>query len=206
MNRRRMMMRRAGASPVLPAEYQQVEYIAISASGPYIATNYVPVQGDEISCRCRITGTASATLFNAGTGDYQTIALFDRGNGRAYIKMFQSGSASNISYSYTGVVDLVLKNPTSSVIVNGSETAISTPFQGELDGNETNLWIFRRRTGANGVASKIYSFVATNNGTEKLNLIPCYRKSDNVIGMYDSVSRTFYTNAGSGTFVKGDDT
>lgn len=34
-------------------------------------------------------------------------------------------------------------------------------------------------------------------------LTPCYRKSDGVIGMYDTVRRLFLTNAGSGSFTKG---
>lgn len=38
-----------------------------------------------------------------------------------------------------------------------------------------------------------------------LDTIPCYRKSDNKIGMYDLVNDTFYTNQGSGTFTKGAD-
>ena len=37
------------------------------------------------------------------------------------------------------------------------------------------------------------------------NYIPCYRKADNVIGLYDKVNGVFYTNAGSGTFLKGSD-
>lgn len=37
------------------------------------------------------------------------------------------------------------------------------------------------------------------------NFIPCYRKSDNVIGMYDLITKTFYENAGTGTFIKGND-
>ena len=35
--------------------------------------------------------------------------------------------------------------------------------------------------------------------------VPCYRISDNVIGLYDLVSETFYVNAGTGTFAKGAD-
>lgn len=42
------------------------------------------------------------------------------------------------------------------------------------------------------------------NGTE-INLIPCYRKSDNEPGMYDTVSGNFYTNEGSGDFLVGND-
>ena len=33
--------------------------------------------------------------------------------------------------------------------------------------------------------------------------IPCYRKSDNVIGMYDVVNKVFYVNQGTGSFTKG---
>jgi hypothetical protein len=40
-------------------------------------------------------------------------------------------------------------------------------------------------------------------GTLVCDLIPCYRKSDGVIGMYDLVRGLFLTNAGSGSFTKG---
>ena len=45
----------------------------------------------------------------------------------------------------------------------------------------------------------------TYEGEPLLELIPCYRKSDNVIGLYDMVGGTFYINNGTGTFTKGDD-
>jgi hypothetical protein len=35
--------------------------------------------------------------------------------------------------------------------------------------------------------------------------VPCYRKSDNIIGFFDKVSGVFYANNGTGTFVKGAD-
>ena len=38
------------------------------------------------------------------------------------------------------------------------------------------------------------------------NFIPCYRKSDNVIGLYDTYTQTFYVNNGTGTFIKGNNT
>ena len=37
-------------------------------------------------------------------------------------------------------------------------------------------------------------------------LVPCYRKRDNVIGMYDLVRKIFLTNVGTGSFTKGLDT
>ena len=36
-------------------------------------------------------------------------------------------------------------------------------------------------------------------------LVPCYRKSDGVIGMYDLARKTFLTNVGTGNFTKGAD-
>lgn len=33
--------------------------------------------------------------------------------------------------------------------------------------------------------------------------IPCYRKLDNVAGLYDMVNDEFYTNIGTGTFTLG---
>lgn len=43
------------------------------------------------------------------------------------------------------------------------------------------------------------------NGALVRNMVPCYRKSDGEIGMYDLVNRVFYTNAGTGSFGKGAD-
>lgn len=51
------------------------------------------------------------------------------------------------------------------------------------------------------VSAKVYSFEIIG----KFKGIPCYRKADNVIGMYDTVSQTFLINAGTGTFTKGSD-
>jgi hypothetical protein len=51
--------------------------------------------------------------------------------------------------------------------------------------------------------TRMYYWKMTDNGVVVRHMIPCYRISDNVIGMYDLIGKTFYTNAGSGTFTKG---
>ena len=43
-------------------------------------------------------------------------------------------------------------------------------------------------------------FKVWQGGTLQRHLIPCYRKADKVIGMYDIVNNQFYTNAGTGDF------
>lgn len=51
--------------------------------------------------------------------------------------------------------------------------------------------------------SRIRSAVFTRRGQVIQYLIPVRRKSDNELGMYDTVSGTFFTNAGTGSFTAG---
>lgn len=53
--------------------------------------------------------------------------------------------------------------------------------------------------------NQIYYFRLYKNRKIAFDGIPCYRKSDDVIGLYDLVSKQFYTNQGTGTFTKGAD-
>ena len=46
-----------------------------------------------------------------------------------------------------------------------------------------------------------YSVRILKSGAIIRNFIPCVRKSDSKPGMYDTVSKTFYTNAGTGEFI-----
>lgn len=57
--------------------------------------------------------------------------------------------------------------------------------------------------GGSGVYGKIYKFALNINNILVRNMIPARRNSDNVLGMYDTVTNTFFTNSGSGTFIAG---
>jgi len=50
----------------------------------------------------------------------------------------------------------------------------------------------------------LYSAKLTQNGETLLDLYPCYRKSDNAIGLYDTITDTFYTCL-FGSLTKGSD-
>ena len=50
---------------------------------------------------------------------------------------------------------------------------------------------------------KLYNFKIYVDNILVRNFIPCKRKSDNVLGLYDSINKVFYTNAGTGTFIAG---
>ena len=70
-----------------------------------------------------------------------------------------------------------------------------------------NEWYIGVGLGANNTeyyfTGNIYEQKAYKNGVLVGDFIPAKRKSDGVIGMYDAVSGTFYTNAGTGDFTAG---
>ena len=57
------------------------------------------------------------------------------------------------------------------------------------------------------IAGRIYNCKIYDKSTTPKTLvrdfIPCYRNSDNEIGLYDLVNDMFYTNSGTGTFIAG---
>ena len=73
--------------------------------------------------------------------------------------------------------------------------------------NDTSLKLFKRGdlNASTSTYIRMYSFELKIAGADALKLIPCVRKSDNKPGMYDTVSKTFYTNAGTGEFIVPED-
>lgn len=51
-------------------------------------------------------------------------------------------------------------------------------------------------------SAKLYSCKIWDNDVLVRDFVPCYRKSDNEIWLYDMTNKVFYSNAGTGTFTK----
>ena len=66
-----------------------------------------------------------------------------------------------------------------------------------------NLILFRVLNDNRVFLGRIYNAKVYDDNILIRDLVPCYRKSDNVIGMLDLVNNVFYTNAGPGKFLKG---
>lgn len=176
----------------LPSGYTQVDYIESSGT-QYIDTNYTPAQNDNLELKNVSTPNISGTLFSAGTGDYQLILHNNR-----YFKYFASGSATDIGS------DLIFNNVNikieeGSLYVDNVLKGVST-YGGEVN---TTLQLFRRANGGNYKACSIGEVIITNKNTLVRDFIPCYRNSDNEVGLYDLVNNVFYTNQGTGVFTYG---
>lgn len=195
----------------IPSAYQEVEYIDTNGTDAYIITDYTPVRYDNIYASFSLNAapsqgsTESQAFFQAGMGDYSYVLLYSKpGNYTSfYYKYFATGGATEKKYSVVLNRFHILQTSDGFATFGGG--SIGSNYGDALDGNDTEICIGNNKSGTRApLNAKIGQFMIRNSATIKLNLIPCVRKSDNVVGMYDAVSETFYTNAGSGAFVAGD--
>ena len=60
-----------------------------------------------------------------------------------------------------------------------------------------------KRTSTFPTPIKIYSCIIYDGDSKVRHFVPCKRRADSVLGMYDLVEKNFYTNLGSGNFTQG---
>lgn len=200
-----------GAYVSLPDEYQQLTYIE-STGTQWLDTGYA-FKSDKARLEIKFMNTAdnngknicSSSAENAksfGFYQYQSDALTSYNgtnmNNRTPIPV--KDGIVNASIETFGI------NTQSTSIINGvsftanqTATIISNVTFGLFTKHDSN----QSYIGTRLVKARIYLCKLWDNNVLVRDLVPCYRKSDDVIGMFDLINATFYTNAGSGKFVKG---
>ena len=199
MTRRRALLARVESGGVrFPAEYQEVEYIE-STGTQYINTGLVPTVGLSFECKFLVTssdspgfGNVFGSRYGSNSGEYQ---LTSYGGGNISV-----GTRNRVSLAIN-TVHVVTFDGDTTATVDGTDVNLTI---GSLSNTSYNIALF----GINqlGVyqqlqAGRIY-YCRFGNVRD---FVPCYRISDGEIGMFDIVNSTFYTNIGSGTFLKGAD-
>lgn len=208
----------------LPATYQEVEYIQ-SDGLQYIDTGVTGTSDTTLTATYAVAGKKDvvATLIGAEKGFNVTsaatkyyIGVYRVGYSYGYIHMGLTDIAPfNISGGGQNVkMDLTYDGSTLTLkSANNQTTNVSISSSGVVD-TELTMTIFalNRTVGASTTpemadrgALKLYALTISKAGTLVRDFVPCYRKSDNVAGLYDLVNGVFYTNAGSGTFTVGPD-
>jgi hypothetical protein len=189
----------------LPSTYQEVEWIGSSAT-QYINTGYTPTINTEIETDLSWwSSQAEWWVFfwmtsNDKSSDWILWRIYSTNTG-IFNPRFCNSSYDQCQISAT--VDtfhkVILKK--NYCTVDGASWTLTTtwtPYQNNIYlfcGN--NWWSAWRHTSV-----KFKSFKISESWTLQRNFIPCYRKSDNVIWMYDLVNNVFYTNSWSWTFTK----
>ena len=196
---------------VMPVRYQQVEYIESHAqecidTGVQITTSisvethiYIPVAEREVDQYHFLFGAQNGMTWDVATlqfgvcwGNYDKIMA----------RCGESGvdTASNIYYA---VGEYTISLNKDKFVINGNGYDVATTLQAM----PRNLYVFgtnKNNEEAGALARyRLYSFVIKEGTTLVRDFIPVYDTVDEVYGLYDMVTDTFFGNVGSGAFTGG---
>ena len=188
----------------LPHEYREVEYIeskgvAYINTGVYLTSNH----SVEIDYQFMAATQSRKGLFGGlNSGMTCRFGSLISPTGNAY----EHGYGLNNTYWQQGVVDLdrhLLYQNKNLTYLDGrlihtfnTATFTMTDVAYLCNFNYTNY---------NASLCKYYGSRWWNGDTLIREFVPCYRKSDNVTGMYDLVNNQFYSSVNSTNFVAGPD-
>lgn len=187
---------------LLPSGYTKLEYIE-STGTQYIDTGIVPTKNIGIrgkACYTAVANSQSIIGYRTNAGDTrfwlnESIGLFRPSMG-GYIDSsvpVVPNETKDFSFNYNNDLKAYWGDESENL------TYLGTVWQ-------DSLYVFC----ANVYGSpdyfahlKLYYLAIYNGNSLVRNLIPCCLNSDNILGMYDTVSQTFFTNAGTGPFIAG---
>ena len=193
----------------LPEGYTELEYIENTGT-QYIDTGITDIINSEFELVAQQTELLSGypTLLGAMENNNLFKVAFAYGSSDQFYTQVGTGSGD---FSLSGIPQDTNKHTFKLVTTASSQmftvdtTSVSTSFT-TVSSTDYSLFLFARNrqgTVGNQTKQKVYSFKAKKNGILIADYIPAKRKSDNVIGMYDTVTQTFFTNAGTGDFIAG---
>ena len=186
----------------IPAdEYQEVEYIQSNGNGhntgQHIDTGYFPTDGDVF----RVNMTVMP--LSAPNTEREYLAKYGSGGTNIQIGHLSSGSwnmgNTDTQFRYTqNSPSNAVNNKTyidGEITISGTSSISLYLFaQNESPGNTNSVW---------DSSIRLYACTIAVNGEVIRNYVPCYRKSDGVIGLYDTINKQFKINEGTGSFTKG---
>ena len=214
----------------VPDSYQKIEYIT-GGGGSYIDTGYYwQNENVEIYLDALVTSNSSnQSLF--GNEEYydnsnRYFAGIPHGANGNYSIYVGTGSQGNVNPGVNNRFTLQIITTTQKnikVLLNGNQ-AFSKTYSGTVitranayltsttSKNVGHMFLFSNHNSSKGASNggtqfiggmQVYAFRLTDNNVIVRDLIPCKRKIDDIIGMYDKVTGEFFTNKGSGSFTAG---
>lgn len=190
----------------IPDEYQEVEYIQSNGTGQntgqHIDTGYYPTNGDDFRLNMTVMpldvpATEREFLAEYGGGINVQIGFLNKST---WTFKDDETLYRYVTASSTNVTPSNAKNK--KVYIDGQQTFSGT--------SRFSLYLFAQNESNTSStvwdsSIRLYACTITVNGVPIRNYVPCYRKSDGVIGLYDTINKQFKINEGSGSFTKGPD-
>jgi len=190
---------------LLPAEYVRVNYIE-STGTQYIDTGISYDEHSEYVIDCDVAVTSINTVYSG----WNSGGIFGVGNskwqhGTGYVTGdFNVFEKTNIKLT----IEKELSSRTLMTVTQGDNSATITRTHSGINNYASMDYpIFAYTNNSDSlqgnVKMRLWSMEITVNNEVVRNFVPCYRKIDNVIGLYDVINGKFYTNSGTGEFIKG---
>ena len=191
----------------VPSEYKKVEYLE-STGTQYIYTNVPGRYG--IECRAKVSWTSSGdvAIFGARKAVSDRIMLIHQYPSNRWTLGYGASYTGLSWIDFNTIYDVESKACPGEQYLKINGTTVYTGTDSTEYSNNFNMSLFACTNGSSSninlkSSARIYSLSAKLDDVDVLNVVPCLRKSDNKPGMYDTVSQTFYTNAGTGEFLYG---
>lgn len=185
----------------VPAGYTQLEYIE-SSETQYINTNIKPTGSMDFEVTAYVQSSAAqGTLFSGGDNydsKYLGVSIDQTHSGESDIRYDSQRykfTLSSEKFTISKVSNKLLLNNVALATCSAVTFVSNYPIR-----------LFAYNRGGNigeKIAAKLYGLKLSDNGSDVANFIPAKRNSDGVVGLYDLVSKSFFTNAGTGTFIAG---
>lgn len=193
--RRRMMM-----VPVLPAEYEMLNYIEATGD-QYLVTNVNQGLNVKTTLIFEPTSTSFSTFgaIAAASSSYQV--LVTRTSLNSFYSSMYDSNTNVISFTKSNhPFEAVFNDENHNLFIDGNLVGVLQPISPYPEDKKIALFSFFYGS-ARGIG-RVYKFVISENDTHKILFsgIPVRRIADQEIGMWDTVSKTFLTNAGTGAF------
>lgn len=193
----------------LPSGYQEVEYIE-STGEQYIDTGFILNKRngfliDFVPENDVVTSNAPNYINAGGAGGTSNtrvgINCYKRtDNGELqFFNWYTDPKIIKNQRARLGVINRIIYYPDGTTremnITETNPTNSSMILFGAYNQDLTQIYRFSKM--------KLYNLKLYDATTVVRDYIPCYRKSDGEIGLYEIIEGRFLTNQGSGTFIKG---
>lgn len=203
----------SGGGGGLPSEYQEVDYVTSTGTqrietGLVNDTLGVPLSYDmlinypsDVSTR-QLNGSQGGWYVGVVNGKWQIGTSSTNNTGKDAV----ANKWYRVYVSFTGVSDSTANAIGSFVNKDtgaGSQWAsASSGSQGVATNVSSSFMVCLFAMNSQNLPSScsIGETKISRSGEIVRHFIPCYRKADKVIGMYDLINNQFYTNAGTGDF------
>ena len=192
-------------TPLIPNEYQEVEYV--EGKDAPIDLNYIIKEDPRVIITMKIKNNVDQDIMGFKINTQPSFIIDPAPAAGRWYNRYYATNAMAINSNPPILGEKQTWEFGNITKLNGQTvyTFYNTTSAIDWSTNTQKFYLFGARNEHDDLV--IYNFELYDGNTLVRKLIPCYRKNDNVVGMYDTISNTFFINeASKGQLIAGPDT